>query len=264
MEISTILSILVLLTNQHSNFCSVDGFYYSRFVSLRHQLIFKLGEQKEYANENKVNNELNEENQTIEERRREKREIALQTERKEKLFNIAIAVSSALVAILNYGYQFLHPVSSIELLFRMQSSSSPLAVIGKNEKPTVVDFWAPWCKNCKISAPSLYRIENDYKDKVNFILVNGDDRNNLDLIEKFGVDVIPHLALIDENGLVETALLGTVNEKVLSEDLNVLINNSKKNINEKRTELPYKMLGAFSSMPQDRKIQVIRISDFMI
>merc|ERR1711862_372206 len=163
---------------------------------------------------------------------------------------------SALIAVLNYAYQYTHPISSIELLFTMQRSSVPLSTVGQNHKPTVIDFWAPWCENCKMSAATLNIIENEYKDKVNFILVNGDDESALDLIDVFGVDAIPHLALIDEMGYVETALIGPVSGKVLREDLNTMIGNCKLRDNggesSSKIELPYKMFNAFYNRPEQR------------
>jgi len=185
-------------------------------------------------------------------RRLEKRLQAEKSKEKEKLNNLVVAISSAIVAVLNYVYQYLHPISSIELLFTMQRSSVPISTIGQNHKPTVVDFWAPWCENCRISAATLNKIEGEYKDKVNFISINGDDESALDLIDAFGVDAIPHLALIDEDGFVETALIGPVSGKVLREDLNTLIGNSKLKEGESRADLPYKMFNAFYNRPQQR------------
>ena len=55
-----------------------------------------------------------------------------------------IAGLSILLALLNYGWQYTHPVAPIQLLAEMQRNSQPVTVIGTTNKPTVVDFWAPW------------------------------------------------------------------------------------------------------------------------
>ena len=60
---------------------------------------------------------------------------------KSRLRNAAVAIASFAVAIFNYGWQFSHPVTSVEILASMQSQSAPLAAIGNNGKPTVIDFW---------------------------------------------------------------------------------------------------------------------------
>merc|ERR1712238_243900 len=107
---------------------------------------------------------------------------------------------------------------------------------------TVVDFWAPWCVNCKTSAPTLAALEAEYKSQVNFILVNGDLDENWGLIEKFGVDAIPHLALVDSDGTVETALIGPIPKSILRADLDVLLSNAQKKngyvVGEGKLQLP--------------------------
>ncbi|TFJ82906.1 hypothetical protein NSK_005785 [Nannochloropsis salina CCMP1776] len=74
-------------------------------------------------------------------------------------------------------------------------------------------------------APVLRAVEGKYKDKVNFVVVNGDDRNEASsaLVERFRVDGIPHLALMTKEGEVKTALIGKVPRKVLEADIDSLI-----------------------------------------
>merc|ERR1712165_67899 len=101
----------------------------------------------------------------------------------------------------------------------MQRNSPAISIIGSNGKPTIIDFWAPWCENCKKAAPTLYSIEEEYKSKVNFVMVNGDLDENWGLIERLGVDAIPHLCMISSDGIVETALIGPIPKSVLQADL---------------------------------------------
>ena len=68
-------------------------------------------------------------------------------------------------------------------------------------------------------APTLLQVEEEYKDKVNFVMVNGDKREAWPLIEAFGVDAIPHLALVSSEGEVETALIGPIPKRILEADL---------------------------------------------
>ena len=137
--------------------------------------------------------------------------------------NIIVAFSSLLAAVVHYIYQYTHPITAVSILLSMQSTSSPLSSIGHNGKPTVIDFWAPWCTNCRYAAPTLQAIEVEYADRINFILVNADDPTSYSLIQALGVDAIPHLALVDDMGYVETALIGPVSRKVLREDLDALL-----------------------------------------
>ena len=58
--------------------------------------------------------------------------------------NIVVAIASISLAIMNYFWQFTHPISPVQLLFTLQQESDPISIVGKNSKPTIVDFWAPW------------------------------------------------------------------------------------------------------------------------
>lgn len=58
---------------------------------------------------------------------------------------------------------------------------------------------------------------------MNFVVINGDSKENYDLVEQFHVDGIPHLALISKEGEVKTALIGKVPKSVIEEDIESLI-----------------------------------------
>ena len=140
--------------------------------------------------------------------------------------NLVVAALAITLAIGNYVWQLLHPVTPVQLLVSMQQQSVPVSLIGTNNKPTVVDFWAPWCENCKVMAPTLQSLEQDYKDQVNFVMINGNEPKAWPYIEAFGVDAIPHLAMVSAQGDVETALIGIVPKHVLAADLDVLLQNA--------------------------------------
>jgi hypothetical protein len=42
-------------------------------------------------------------------------------------------------------------------------------------KPTVVDFWAPWCAPCRMTKPVLEKLAGEYQDEVDFWPVNADE-----------------------------------------------------------------------------------------
>lgn len=104
-------------------------------------------------------------------------------------------------------------------------------------------------------APTLFQIEESYKDQVNFVMVNGDDPNNWPLIEALGVDAIPHLAMVEADGTVDTALIGAVPKEWISRDIDVLLDNASKEEQTPKRELPYRMLDVFVNRPENRKFE---------
>jgi thiol-disulfide isomerase/thioredoxin len=168
--------------------------------------------------------------------------------------NIITAVLSIALALTNYLWQLSHPITPIQLLMSMQVQSDSITLVGSNNKPTVVDFWAPWCENCKLIAPTLQQVEEEYKDRVNFVMIDGDKEAAWPYIEAFGVDAIPHLALVSAKGDVETALIGPIPKHVLEADLDVLIRNAAAD-QPSGKELPYTMLDVFANKPgQSRRL----------
>ena len=84
----------------------------------------------------------------------------------------------------------------------------------KSELPVVVDFWAEWCGPCKMIAPILDEVAEDYEGKVTIAKLNVDQ--NSVTPEKYGVRGIPTL-LIFKNGELEGTKVGALSKTQLKE-----------------------------------------------
>ncbi len=86
-------------------------------------------------------------------------------------------------------------------------------VIG-SDKLTVVDFWAEWCAPCRMIAPTVEELANEYKGKVNVGKLNVDENNKI--ATRFGIRSIPTL-LFFKNGEIAKQVVGVRSKAELKE-----------------------------------------------
>ena len=68
----------------------------------------------------------------------------------------------------------------------------------------------------------MMRLQKQYGDRVNFVVLNGDDPRNGSLVRKFGVDGVPHLAMISAERTLQGTLIGDVPEPVVDATVKAL------------------------------------------
>jgi thioredoxin 1 len=83
-----------------------------------------------------------------------------------------------------------------------------------SEVPVLVDFWAEWCGPCKMIAPVLSELADEYAGKIKVCKVDVDA--NPDIPPKFGIRGIPTLILF-KDGNAEATKVGALSKTQLSE-----------------------------------------------
>jgi len=71
----------------------------------------------------------------------------------------------------------------------------------QGEKPALIDFWAEWCQPCKMLAPTVEELANEYDDQLLVGKVNVDD--NPGIATKYGIRGIPTLLLFKGGQVVQ-------------------------------------------------------------
>jgi len=73
----------------------------------------------------------------------------------------------------------------------------------QGELPAVIDFYADWCGPCKMVAPIVEELSQEYEGKVNFYKIDTEDQQ--ELAAAFGIQSIPSILFIPLEGKPQMA-----------------------------------------------------------
>ncbi|MEW6492497.1 MAG: thioredoxin [Cyanobacteriota bacterium] len=86
----------------------------------------------------------------------------------------------------------------------------------ESDVPVLVDFWAPWCGPCRMVAPVVEEISQQYEGKVKVVKLNTDENPNI--ASQYGIRSIPTL-MIFKGGQRVDMVVGAVPKTTLANTL---------------------------------------------
>jgi thioredoxin 1 len=84
--------------------------------------------------------------------------------------------------------------------------------VSSSDVPVLVDFWAEWCGPCKMIAPILDQIAEEYDGKIRVAKVNIDESKQI--AAKYAIRSIPTLMLFKDGNVVDTKIGGATKSQL--------------------------------------------------
>lgn len=132
---------------------------------------------------------------------------------------IGIGVIVILAAYAIYNYQKIKNAKEIPPSNKIRHlTNKNFKTVIRSGGLVLVDFWAPWCGPCKVIAPTLNEIAEEYSDHVTIGKVNVDQ--NQALSQKYSIRNIPTLILYD-NGKEIKRITGVKPKRTLLKEIGI-------------------------------------------
>nr|AUG32510.1 thioredoxin-like protein TxlA [Paulinella longichromatophora] len=121
----------------------------------------------------------------------------------EKILLLVIAVLFSIVLLLLKGN-----LRSEAPLDRLARNSLDLQIALKNGRPTLLEFYADWCEVCREMALTIEELKINEQDTINIVLLNVDNPQWQNELDKYNVKGIPHIELFNSIGIDVGQILG--------------------------------------------------------
>lgn len=138
-----------------------------------------------------------------------------------RLRNLLVAIAAIiLTTALFLGLQTQRSSTSLNMV---AAAALPIDVALSNDRPTLIEFYADWCKVCQGMAKDTMSLQQKYSDRLNFVMLNVDNTKWLPELTKYRVDGIPRFIFLDPNNQVIGDAVGEIPRSIMAANLEAAI-----------------------------------------
>ena len=97
------------------------------------------------------------------------------------------------------------------------------AEVLNSNQTVLVDFWAPWCGQCKQLNPILEQLEKEFSNKVKFVKIDASEADGVGA--RYYVSLLPTVLLFTAEGKLAKRLTGLSTKAFLTKSINETLEN---------------------------------------
>ena len=138
-----------------------------------------------------------------------------------QLRNLLVAIAAILLTTaLFFGFQTQRSSTSLDAV---AAAASPIDQALANNKPTTIEFYADWCTSCQSMAADNLSLEQEYSDRMNFVMLNVDNTKWLPEVTKYRVDGIPRFIFLDRENKAIGDATGVMPREIMAANIEAAI-----------------------------------------
>ncbi|MEM9538158.1 MAG: thioredoxin domain-containing protein [Cyanobacteria bacterium P01_E01_bin.42] len=99
---------------------------------------------------------------------------------------------------------------------KMAAESVAYDTAANSDRPMVLEFYANWCTTCQGMAPTMEKLEAEFRENVDLVMLDIDDPQWVNMIQEYGVTGVPQFIFLDRDRHLQKTLVGKVPRSIMT------------------------------------------------